>query len=136
MDKKERQRVPPGERNWGGKRSQIRIRYADLPCRVTFKMLGEMLNENPRNLYNRWNKRGRPERIRNATFFDRRPSRKPSSKTIKQRKAALEKANQKKKELQARRDAMRLNPRVYRNEGNDAWKALSDEPRRTGIAKK
>ena len=136
MDKKERQRVPPGERNWGGKRSQILIRYADLPCRVTFKMLGEMLNEDPRNLYKRWDNRGRPERVKNASFFDRKPSRKPSAKTVKQRKAELEKANQRKKEIQAERDAQQLKPRVYRDEGNDAWKALSDEPRRTGVAKK
>ena len=129
MNKKERQRVPPGEREWGGKRQQILIRYADLPCRVTFKMLGKMLNESPRNLYQKWDRRGRPERIKNASFFDTMPSRKPSAKTIKQREAALEKANQRRKELQAKRDAERLKPRTVRNEGNSAWRALSDEPR-------
>ena len=136
MDKKERQRVPPGERNWGGRRKQILIRYADRPCRVTFKVLGELLHENPKNLYEKWNKRGRPERVKNASFFDRRPTRKPSTKTIKQREDALKKANQRKKELQAKRDAQRLKPRSFRNEGNDEWRALSDAPRQKGIITK
>ena len=110
------------------KHSKIRLLFGVDNQVITFRMLAEMLNMTVKQVYTRWDLRGRPCRIKNLEFFnkdyavERRKRIKRSTETLLRYTQATRKSKPKK-------EAPKPKPTKKRAEGNAEWLALSDDPR-------
>ena len=113
-----------------GHYNKIRLLFGEDKRIVTFKILAEMLGAKPKDVYAKWDLRGRPCRIKSLDFFNKeyameRAKRiKRSTETLaKYRAINAEAAYEKVKETPKQK------PKKKRAEGNAEWLALSDDPR-------
>ena len=110
------------------KHSKIRLLFGEDNRIVTFRMLAEMLGMTVKQVYTRWELRGRPSRIKSLEFFSReyaveRTKRiKRSTENLLRYMAATRKEKPK-KEVKAKP------VKKKRAEGNAEWQALSDSLR-------
>ena len=112
------------------KHSKIRLLFGEGNQVVTFRVLAEMLNMTVKQVYTRWDLRGRPCRIKSLEFFnkdyavERRKRIKRSTETLAKYRAINTKAT-----YETVKEVKVKPVKKKRAEGNAEWQALSDDPR-------
>ena len=108
--------------------SKIRLLFGEDNQIVTFRMLAEMLDTTVKQVYTKWELRGRPSKIKNLEFFSRdyaveRTKRiKRSTENLLRYMEATSKEKPKKE--------VKVRPvKKKRAEGNAEWQALGDDLR-------
>ena len=113
-----------------GKRSgsKIRLLFGEDNRIVTFRMLAEMLGMTVKQVYTKWDLRGRPSKIKNLEFF----SREYAVERTKRIKRSTENLLRYMEETRKEKPKKEVKVRPVKKkeiEGNAEWLALSDDPR-------
>lgn len=110
------------------KHSKIRLLFGVDNRIVTFRMLAEMLNMTVKQVYTRWDLRGRPCRIKNLEFFSREYA-VERTKRIKRSTENLLRYTEATRKEKPKNEVKAKPAKKKRAEGNAEWLALSDDPR-------
>ena len=113
-----------------GKRngSKIRLLFGEDKRIVTFRMLAEMLGMTVKQVYTRWDIRGRPSKIKNLEFFSREYA-VERTKRIKRSTENLLRYMEETRKEKPKKEVKAKPVKKKRAEGNAEWQALSDDPR-------
>lgn len=109
------------------KHSKIRLIFGDDNKIVTFRMLAEMLGMTVKQVYTRWEVRGRPSRIKSLEFFSREYAVQRAKRIKRSTENLLRYMEATRKEKPNKE--VKTKPKKKRAEGNAEWLALSDDPR-------
>lgn len=110
------------------KHSKIRLLFGDDNQIVTFRMLAEMLGMTVKQVYTRWEFRGRPSKIKNLEFFSREYA-VQRTKRIKRTTENLLRYMEATRKEKPKKEVKAKPVKNKRAEGNAEWLALSDDPR-------
>ena len=110
------------------KHSKIRLLFGDDKQIVTFRMLAEMLGMTVKQVYTRWDLRGRPSKIKNLEFFSREYA-VQRTKRIKRTTENLLRYMEATRKEKPKKEVKAKPVKKKRAEGNAEWLALSDDPR-------
>lgn len=110
------------------KHSKIRLLFGDDNQIVTFRMLAEMLGMTVKQVYTRWEVRGRPSRIKSLEFFSREYA-VQRAKRIKRSTENLLRYTEATRKEKPKKEVKAKPIKKKRAEGNAEWLALSDDPR-------
>lgn len=110
------------------KHSKIRLLFGDDKQIVTFRMLAEMLGMTVKQVYTRWELRGRPSRIKSLEFFSREYA-VQRAKRIKRSTENLLRYMEATRGEKPKKEVKAKPVKKKRAEGNAEWLALSDDPR-------
>ena len=110
------------------KHSKIRLLFGEGNQVVTFRVLAEMLNMTVKQVYTRWDLRGRPCRIKNLEFFSRKYA-VQRAKRIKRSTENLLRYTEATRKEKPKKEVKAKPIKKKRAEGNAEWLALSDDPR-------
>lgn len=108
--------------------SKIRLLFGDDNQIVTFRVLAEMLDMTVKQVYDKWERRGRPCRIKNLEFFSREYA-VQRTKRIKRTTENLLRYMEATKKEKPKKEVKVKPVKKKRAEGNAEWQALSDDPR-------
>ena len=110
------------------KHSKIRLLFGDDNKIVTFRMLAEMLGMTVKQVYTRWDLRGRPSRIKSLEFFSREYA-VQRAKRIKRSTENLLRYMEATRGEKPKKEGKAKPVKKKRAKGNAEWLALSDDPR-------
>ena len=110
------------------KHSKIRLLFGVDNQVVTFRMLAEMLNMTVKQVYTRWDLRGRPCRIKNLEFFSRKYA-VQRTKRIKRTTENLLRYTEETRKEKPKKEVKAKPVKKKRAEGNAEWQALGDSLR-------
>ena len=110
------------------KHSKIRLLFGDDKQIVTFRMLAEMLGMTVKQVYTKWELRGRPSRIKSLEFFSREYA-VQRAKRIKRSTENLLRYMEATRKEKPNKEVKAKPVKKKRAEGNAEWLALSDDPR-------
>ena len=110
------------------KHSKIRLLFGDDKQIVTFRMLAEMLGMTVKQVYTRWDLRGRPCRIKNLEFFSREYA-VQRAKRIKRSTENLLRYTEATRKEKPKKEVKAKPVKKKRAEGNAEWQALGDSLR-------
>lgn len=110
------------------KHSKIRLLFGDDKQIVTFRMLAEMLGMTVKQVYTRWELRGRPSRIKSLEFFSREYA-VQRAKRIRRSTENLLRYMEATRREKPKKEVKAKPVKKKRAEGNAEWLALSDDPR-------
>ena len=110
------------------KHSKIRLLFGDDNQIVTFRMLAEMLGMTVKQVYTRWEVRGRPSKIKNLEFFSREYA-VQRTKRIKRTTENLLRYMEETRKEKPKKEVKAKPVKKKRAEGNAEWQALGDDPR-------
>ena len=108
--------------------SKIRLLFGKDNQIVTFRMLAEMLNMTTKQVYVRWEHRGRPSKIKNLEFFSREYA-VERSKRIKRTTENLLRYMEATSKEKPKKEVKVRPVKKKRAEGNAEWQALGDDLR-------
>ena len=108
--------------------SKIRLLFGDGKQIVTFRMLAEMLGMTVKQVYTRWDLRGRPSRIKSLEFFSREYA-VQRTKRIKRTTENLIRYMEATRKEKPKKEVKAKPVKKKRAEGNAEWQALSDSLR-------
>ena len=108
--------------------SKIRLLFGDDNQIVTFRMLAEMLGMTVKQVYTRWELRGRPSKIKNLEFFSRKYA-VERTKRIKRSTENLLRYTEATRKEKPKKEVKAKPIKKKRAEGNAEWQALSDSLR-------
>ena len=113
-----------------GKRngSKIRLLFGEDNRIVTFRMLAEMLGMTVKQVYTRWELRGRPSKIKNLEFFSREYA-VERTKRIKRSTENLLRYTEATRKEKPKKEVKAKPVKKKRAEGNAEWQALGDSLR-------
>ena len=111
-----------------GHYNKIRLIFGEDKRIVTFKILAEMLGMTVKQVYTRWDLRGRPCRIKNLEFFSREYA-VQRTKRIKRTTENLLRYTEATRKEKPKKEVKAKPIKKKRAEGNAEWQALSDDPR-------
>ena len=107
---------------------KIRLLFGKDNQVVTFKILAEMLGMTVKQVYTRWDLRGRPSKIKNLEFFSREYA-VQRTKRIKRTTENLLRYMEATRKEKPKKEVKAKPVKKKRAEGNAEWLALSDDPR-------
>ena len=110
------------------KHSKIRLLFGDDNQIVTFRMLAEMLGMTVKQVYTKWDFRGRPCRIKNLEFFSREYA-VERTKRIKRSTENLLRYTEATRKEKPKKEVKAKPIKKKRAEGNAEWQALGDDLR-------
>lgn len=110
------------------KHSKIRLLFGDDKQIVTFRMLAEMLGMTVKQVYTRWDLRGRPSRIKSLEFFSREYA-VQRTKRIKRTTENLIRYMEATRKEKPKKEVKAKPVKKKRAEGNAEWQALGDSLR-------
>ena len=110
------------------KHSKIRLLFGEGNQVVTVRVLAEMLNMTVKQVYTRWDLRGRPSRIKSLEFFSRGYA-VERTKRIKRSTENLLRYMEETRKEKPKKEVKAKPVKKKRAEGNAEWLALSDDPR-------
>ena len=108
--------------------SKIRLLFGPDNHIVTFRMLAEMLGMTVKQVYTRWDLRGRPSRIKSLEFFSREYA-VQRTKRIKRTTENLLRYTEATRKEKPKKEVKAKPVKKKRAEGNAEWQALSDSLR-------
>ena len=111
-----------------GHYNKIRLIFGEDKRIVTFKILAEMLGAKPKDVYDKWERRGRPSKIKNLEFFSREYA-VQRTKRIKRTTENLLRYMEATRKEKPKKEVKAKPVKKKRAEGNAEWQALSDDPR-------
>lgn len=111
-----------------GRHSKIRLLFGDDNQIVTFRMLAEMLYMTVKQVYDKWERRGRPSKIKNLEVFSREYA-VQRAKRIKRSTENLLRYMEATMEERPKKEVKVKPVKKKKVEGNAEWQALSDDPR-------